>query len=225
MYNYIAKPGGRSSIDITKGKLDKAYALEYLIDKLDVEGSERENKKKGSNTIYLGDEVLSGGGNDYPVTRIEGLLVLAVNPEPQFAPFLSSVIVPSILAGPEASSSLLNMYNEIVKKELKKCNRTNKIPKSNALDLFKQKWFIDRIRDKVNKIANKNIPVKDIQTIYTFLTLLSRDDQHAKKWVNILVKELDYIMEAIDENQVERLAGAGASYPLEDENWNNIVKA
>ena len=104
---YIAKAGGRSSIDVTLEKLDKAYALEFLIDLLNLQGSERKKQKLGSNAIYLGDEVITGTGNDYPVTRIPGLLVLAVNPDKKLIPFLSHVFVPSIIHdGPKASEQV-----------------------------------------------------------------------------------------------------------------------
>ena len=78
---YVARPGGRGSIDVTLQRLDKAYALEFLIDYLRVEGNPRRGQQFGSNTIYFGDEVIIGGGNDYPVTRIPGLMVFAVNPD------------------------------------------------------------------------------------------------------------------------------------------------
>jgi hypothetical protein len=36
--HYVARPGGFSSIDVTLEKLDKAYALEFLIDRLNLAG-------------------------------------------------------------------------------------------------------------------------------------------------------------------------------------------
>ena len=89
--HYIARPGGRSSIDVTLEKVNKAYAMEFLIDKINLQGQTRLGKHFGSNAIYFGDEVIVGGGNDYPVTRIPGLLVIAVNPEKELIPFLSHV--------------------------------------------------------------------------------------------------------------------------------------
>jgi len=58
----IARPAGRSSIDICLQKLDKAYALEFLIDHLNLQEYPRSGKKFGSNVIYFGDEVIAGGG-------------------------------------------------------------------------------------------------------------------------------------------------------------------
>jgi hypothetical protein len=110
--HFIARPGGTSSIDVTLDKLDKAYALEFIIDRLNVQGSSRLGEKLGTNTIYFGDEVIVGGGNDYPVTRIPGLLVFAVNPDRNLVPFLSHVFVPSaILGGPSATADVLEELN------------------------------------------------------------------------------------------------------------------
>ena len=77
---YGAGPGGRTSIDITLEQLGKASALQFLIDHLRLGGSRRRGQPFGSNAIYFGDEVMVGGGNGYPVTRIPGLMVFAVNP-------------------------------------------------------------------------------------------------------------------------------------------------
>ena len=77
---YGARPGGRTSIDITLEQLDKASALQFLIDHLRLGDSRRRGQPFGSNAIYFRDEVMVGRGNDYPVTRIPGLMVFAVNP-------------------------------------------------------------------------------------------------------------------------------------------------
>jgi len=58
----VARPGGLSSIDVTLEKLDKAYALEFLIGRLNLCGHSRQGQKFGSNTIYIGDEVIVGEG-------------------------------------------------------------------------------------------------------------------------------------------------------------------
>jgi hydroxymethylpyrimidine pyrophosphatase-like HAD family hydrolase len=215
--NYTANPGGKSSIDITKSKLDKAYALTYLIDKLGIEGNELYGKKFGSNVLYLGDEVISGGGNDYSVTKIDGVLVLAVNKEPKFAPFKSKVIIPTTVTGPEASEAVMSIYNKDTREEIAKAAKRiakGQYPKMNAIDIFKQNWFSEKIDAKIARIIdNPNISTSDLQVLYTFITLISRDDVSSKKWMNIMVNELDEIMEALDKIESERIAGIGSSHP------------
>jgi hypothetical protein len=75
------------------------YALQFIIDRLKVQGSARLGEKIGTNTIYFGDEVIVGGGNDYPVTKIPGLLVFAVNPDRDLVPISSDVFIPSTIRG------------------------------------------------------------------------------------------------------------------------------
>lgn len=121
--HYEARPGGRSSIDVTLEKLDKAYAMQFIIDHLNLQGHTRRRRRFGANAIYFGDEVIVGGGNDYPVTRIPGLLVFAVNPDKALIPFLSHVFVPSsILEGPEATADVLTELNKIARNSLKALN-------------------------------------------------------------------------------------------------------
>jgi hydroxymethylpyrimidine pyrophosphatase-like HAD family hydrolase len=217
--NYTACSGGNTSIDITKSKLDKSYAIRFLIDYLGIEGNERKGEKFGSNVIYLGDEVISGGGNDFPLTKIDGVLVLAVNKIPRYVPFKSRVIIPNEMNGPDASALVLSEFNNIVHRELTKWSRviTEKdFPKKNAIQLFKEKWFLDKINEKINRtFIEKKLSTEELQVLYTFITLINRNDESARKWTNILVNELDEIMEALDENEYERLSGIGSSYPKE----------
>ena len=188
--HYVARPGGLSSIDVTLEKLDKAYALEFLIDRLNVRGHSRSGQKFGSNTIYIGDEVIVGGGNDYPVTRIPGLLVFAVNPDQQFIPFLSHVFVPSaILVGPDATSEVLGQFNKCAVRLLNEFNRLikkkAKIP--TALEALKEEIFVNRIREKIASLRDTDrTSVEDWQTLHAFVTLICRDDPAAGRWLSIL---------------------------------------
>jgi hypothetical protein len=216
---YIARPGGRSSIDITLEKLDKAYALEYLIDRLNIAGQKRFGEKFGCNAIYLGDEVISGGGNDYAVTRIPGVLVLAVNPEPKLIPFLSNVLVTSdVLNGPAAAANILSNYNEIaeVMIEQRKKNlqpkRKNKTP--NAIYMLKEKWYIERIREKVNsgKFPN-NLSMDEKNMIHTLVTLICREDGNAKGILASILKEFDEIIATLENDEVLKLGCCGTSHP------------
>ncbi|MCD4678382.1 MAG: hypothetical protein K8S18_20705 [Desulfobacula sp.] len=219
---YTARTGGNTSIDITKSKLDKSYAIKYLIDHLGIEGNERKSERFGSNVIYMGDEVISGGGNDFPITKIDGVLVLAVNKIPKYVPFKSRVIIPNELTGPDASALVLSEYNHIVQKELTKWTdriTKEKFPKKNAVQLFKEKWFSEKIKEKIsNTFFEKKLSTEELQVLYTFITLINRSDESAKKWTNILVNELDEIMEALDKSEYERLSGIGSSYEKEFEN-------
>jgi hydroxymethylpyrimidine pyrophosphatase-like HAD family hydrolase len=214
---YSANCGGNTSIDITKSKLDKSYAIRFLIDYLGIEGNERKGEKFGSNVIYLGDEVLSGGGNDFPLTKIEGVLVLAVNKMPKYVPFKSRVIIPNDMTGPDASALVLSDFNNIIQRELLKWVNPiteNIFPQKNAIQLFKEKWFSEKIKEKINNtFFEKKLPTEELQVLYTFITLINRNDESAKKWTNILVNELDEIMEALDEDEYERLSGIGSSHP------------
>ncbi len=217
--SYTASAGGNSSIDVTKSKINKAYAIRFLVDHLGIEGNERKGEKFGSNVIYMGDEVLSGGGNDFPLTKIDGVLVLAVNKIPKHVPFKSRVIIPNPKSGPEATSLVLSLFNKNVKSELKRWERLNPqndFPQKNAIKLFKEKWFSEKINGKIkNTFTENKLSTEELQILYTFITLIHRNDESAKKWTNILVNELDEIMEALDDNELERFSGIGSSYPKE----------
>lgn len=212
--NYIASPGGNTSIDITKSRLDKSYAISFLIDFLGIEGNKRKREKYGSNVIYLGDEVISGGGNDFPVTKIDGVLVLAVNEIPEYVPFKSRVIIPNNLTGPKASARVLSEMNNIIQAEIDIWSKTELIdqfPQKNAIQLFKEDWFFRKIKEKIEEIFKEKTSTEDIQVLYTLISLISRNDASAQKLSNILVNEIDEIMEALDENEYERLNGLGSS--------------
>lgn len=211
--HYVARPGGLSSIDVSLEKLDKAYALEFLIDRLNVQGYSRSGQKFGSNTVYIGDEVIVGGGNDYPVTRIPGLLVFAVNPDQEMVPFLSHVFVPSaILAGPDATREVLAHFNRCAFKLLSNFDRT-KAGFGNAktaLESLKQDIFLARIREKIDDLGQMDrASVEDWQTLHAFVTLMSRNDPAAKQWLAILINELDAIMTQLRAGSitVQRAAG------------------
>ena len=216
LMNYTARAGGRTSIDVTKSKLDKSYAIRYLIDFLGIEGNERNDERFGSNVIYLGDEVICGGGNDFPVTKIDGVLVLAVNKIPEYVPFKSRVIIPNEFTGPDASALVLSELNTLIQKELTiwSLSLTNVFPKKNAIQLFKENWFSEKIKEKINSaFFNKRLSPEKLQVLYAFITLVNRNDESAQKWTNILVHELDEIMEALDESEYDRLSGIGSSSP------------
>jgi|WetSurMetagenome_2_1015567.scaffolds.fasta_scaffold08744_5 hydroxymethylpyrimidine pyrophosphatase-like HAD family hydrolase len=206
--SYTASPGGNTSIDITKSRLDKSYAIGFLIDYLGIEGNKRKGEKYGSNVIYLGDEVISGGGNDFPVTKIDGVLVLAVNEIPEYVPFKSKVIIPNNFTGPKASARVLSELNNIIQAEIdiwSKSIFTDRFPQKNAIQLFKEDWFLKKINEKIKEIFKVKTSTEDIQVLYSLISLISRNDVSAKKLSNILVNEIDEIMEALDENEYERL--------------------
>jgi hypothetical protein len=220
---FVARPGGRSSIDVTLERTDKAYALEYLINRTGVRGSRREGKLFGSNTIYLGDEVIVGGGNDYPVTRIPGLLVFAVNAEPELVPFRSNVFIPSsVVWGPEAAAEVLREFNKCARRVVRESeSRTRSVP-TTAVDELKRQLFSQRVRDKIRSLENKTlIGGEEWQILHAFVTLLGRADPAAKRWLRLLITELDDIMthlaEAGLQARVERWkvtgAGIGSSHP------------
>jgi hypothetical protein len=170
--HFIARPGGTSSIDVTLDKLDKAYALEFIIDRLNVQGSSRLGEKIGTNTIYFGDEVIVGGGNDYPVTRIPGLLVFAVNPDRNLVPFLSRVFVPStIRGGPSATADVLEELNRCTKElQLQFCLDK---PTKTAVEELKIRLFSRRIKQKIEQLGpSTKHSVRDWQALHALVTLM-----------------------------------------------------
>ena len=188
LVHYVARPGGRSSIDITYAKLDKAYALEFIIDHLNLQGLERLGQRFGSNTVYFGDEVIVGGGNDYPVTRIPGLLTFAVNRNAETVPLRSHVFVPSPTTQEvDATEISLRKLNDIARKQNSKKNNNRSV-----LDDFKEEIFRERIVEKLN--SKTNLEAHNWQTLNALVSLMCRKDESAKKWVEILVNELDSIM-------------------------------
>lgn len=220
---YVARPGGTSSIDVTLEKLDKAYALEFLIDRLNLQGTAHLGQKLGSNAIYFGDEVIVGGGNDYPVTRIPGLLVFAVNFQQELIPLLSHVFVPSaILVGPDATAEVLTDFNKcayrLIRDYVRRCQNGERNPKTRtALEALKKEIFANRIVDKISKLkGTDHHSVEDWQTLHAFVTLMSRKDPVARQWLTLLINELDAIMIQLATNTsvTEPVAVAlGTSHP------------
>ena len=193
--HYTARSGGRTSIDITLDRLDKAYALEFLIDRLRLQGNTRRGRQVGSNAVYFGDEVLAGGGNDYPVTRIPGLLVFAVGREVQNVPFRSAVIVPSwFVAGPAATSKVLADLNRIAE-ELIDGFRPGQAEYRTAIDELKVRMFSKRIEEKLTQMKLDRLSAADQwQVMHALVTLVCREDFASRHWVALLVDELDAIM-------------------------------
>ena len=207
---YVARPGGRASIDVTLERLDKAYALEFLIDRLRVQGSIHRGEQFGSNTIYFGDEVIVGAGNDYPVTRIPGLLVLAVNRDRQLVPSLRHVLVPSaIFEGPEATADVLMHFNQCARRLIKGF-RSDHPPKT-AIQVLKEEIFADRIVEKVNGLRSQDVCVEDWQTLHTFVTLMAQEKGTGKQCLSLVARELDAIMTQLAVRPSPSAPAAGAT--------------
>jgi len=211
--HFIARPGGMSSIDVTLDKLDKAFALQFIIDRLNVQGSSRLGEKFGANTIYFGDEVIVGGGNDYPVTKIPGLLVFAVNPDRHLVPFLSRVFVPStIMGGPNATADVLEELNRCTK-ELRLQFSPDR-PTRTAVEELKVRLFSRRIRQKIDQLGpSGRHSVRDWQALHALVTLMCRDDEASKEWLSILVEELDGIMTHLATQKTSPQRAIGSSHP------------
>jgi hydroxymethylpyrimidine pyrophosphatase-like HAD family hydrolase len=216
---YEARAGGRASIDITLRKLDKAYALEFLIDKLNLQGNSAYGRQFASNAIYLGDEVLVGGGNDYPVTRLPGLLVFAVNPQKELVPFQTGVYVPSSMFwGPEATSDVLarldNSIRDVVERQVSARTPGGSAVPEGAIEEFKRKLFAERIATKIDHLSRRrDISADDWQTLNAFVTLLGRGDASGRAWLSILGRELDAVMARIQTHPSSRLPAIGTSHP------------
>jgi len=204
---YVARPGGRTSIDVTLEKVDKAYAVEFLIDRLNLQASSRMDKEFGSNAIYFGDEVIVGDGNDYSVTRIPGLLVFAVNEDRDLVPSLSKVFVPStIYEGPQAVAEELIKYISESNRLIEEYCRAKEAGKDpiikTSIEALKEKIFVERIKNKINNwdISSREYSPKDLELMHVLVTLLCRDDPIAHQWLSILVDQLDAIMTYLEES-------------------------
>ena len=214
LWKYTAKQGGFSSIDITMEKLDKAYAVEFLIDKLNIKGIERLSGRLGSNTLYFGDEVIVGGGNDYPVTRIPGLLVFAVNTEQHLIPVLSGVIAADYLfTGSSATCKIMDEFNmnTIYLLEEYENNKNKEETPKTAVENFKSNFFIKRIKKKIEKLEGAKLSAADLNLLHTVVTLMTRHEETNKKWLNILFNELDQILSNI--HRPINNMGIGTSHP------------
>ncbi len=196
----VARPGGQSSIDVSLEKVDKAYALESLIDRLNLQGNLRRGQKFGTNAIYLGDEVIVGGGNDYAVTRIPGLLVFAVNPDRDLIPYLSQVVIPSqTLDGPDATCEILRRVNDCTRSLLQQFDsglRGGEQPTNRtALELFKEQLLAEQTHEQIaNLMQRGHLSVDDWQVLHTLVDMLSRKDGKARQWLPLLMGELDASM-------------------------------
>jgi len=205
LVKYVARPGGNTSIDVSLAKLDKAYALEFIIDRLNLQGQERLGQLFGSNTVYFGDEVTVGGDNDYPVTRIPGLLTFAVNHDTTTVPQRSDVLVPSIITHEvKATESVMRNLNNAAEELNNNINNNN-----SALDVFKEKLFKNRIKQKLDTI--NNLQAHNWQTLHALVSLMCREDEASKRWLEILVDELDSIMIHLGDRA--RQPAYGASHP------------
>jgi len=211
--HFIARPGGTSSIDVTLERLDKAYALQFIIDRLNVQGSARLGEKIGTNTIYFGDEVIVGGGNDYPVTKIPGLLVFAVNPDRDLVPMNSGVFIPStIRGGPKATAAVLEELNNCAS-DLQLRFDPEKGTRA-AVEELKLRLFSRRIKQKIQQLGPpREQSVRDWQALHALVTLMCRDDKPSREWLSILVNEFDQIMNHLATHKAGPQGAFGSSHP------------
>ncbi len=192
---YVARGGGRGSIDVTLSRLNKAYALEFLIDRLRLQGKEHRGQQLGSNAIYFGDEVIVGSGNDYPVTRIPGLMTFAVNPDKSLVPFLMPILVAStIFHGQDATADVVSHFNSCARRLQAQC-ADGRAASRTPIELLKEEIFAKRIEEKIAHLkGHRGISVDEWQTLHTFVTLMSRESHAARQWLSVLAKHLDSIM-------------------------------
>ncbi len=218
--HYSVRSAGSTSIDITLSKLDKGFALQWLINHLNLYGQETKGQKFGSNAIYFGDEVSIGGGNDFSVTKLPGLQVFAVNYDQQSIPFLAGVFVPSaILVGPDATAEILMRYSRLARQLLAEYDQRGfkKIP--TAIEMLKESLFLGRIQDKIGSLKlGENSSVDDLQTLHAFVTMFGRNDRMAKEWLAMLVDGLDAIMAQLAKYTALSQPALGTSYDEGDSN-------
>ena len=204
--NYEVKRGGRSSIDISLEKIDKKFALEYIIKKKEVQGIGI-NDQIGSRTIFLGDEVFDGG-NDLVVTDIPGIITFAVNNDKGKIPFRTNIIINKVFTGPTATSdwllTLRKSTRNLFEKCIKKPTKLNSVLYNNITAI--EKYLIDIFRNNikemislVNKINNTELLSVLDATISILLNSTKSEDfiQHLKDYLNhydLKQKELGFHM-------------------------------
>jgi hypothetical protein len=211
--HYTARAGGRTSIDITRSRVDKAYALEFIIDRLYL----AHGREVGSRTLYFGDEVFANGGNDYSVLRIPGLLIFAVNADPTSAPFHHNVLVPSdVTSGPPACADVLaRLAMELRRLSAERgrgIGQRETPAATDAVEAFKAALFRGRCRDKFDRVAARGNSFQ-LQCLHTFLTLLCRDDPTACKLLRLVTGQLDDIVDFALGPDSSMQAAIGASHP------------
>jgi len=197
---YVARPGGRASVDVTLEKVNKAYALEFLIDHLNLQGCARQGQLFGSNAIYFGDEVIAGGGNDFAVTRVPGVLVFAVNPQRELVPLLSHILIPStILEGPVATAHVLARFNDCAERLLREYSRESSRKPAmvckTAITVLKEDIYAERTQAMIAALQRApHVSVEDWQALHTLVTLMGQDDPVARQWLSLLVGEMNAAM-------------------------------
>jgi hydroxymethylpyrimidine pyrophosphatase-like HAD family hydrolase len=202
--HYIARPGGRASIDVTTAKLDKAYALEFLIDRLNVYGNPRLGQHFGSNTIYFGDEVIVGSGNDFAVTRIPGLMVVAVNPQRDLVPLISQVLIPStILEGPDATAQVLSVYNrcaeQLLRKYVRGSSTKSHAPSKTAVEAVKEEIYSQRTHEMLKTLQ---ADVEDWEALHSLVSLIVRQEPRSRRWLAFMMNELNSVLMNLAEDGV-----------------------
>jgi hypothetical protein len=186
---YLARPGGHSSIDVTRRALDKSFGLAWLIERLGVAGVQHRGEAYGANTVYLGDEVIAGGGNDYAITKIPGVLVFAVNEDRSLVPFLNGVVIPFADAhGPAASARLLQELNGV----LELADQTGDLQ---VVKTFREQFFRKRLRAGFEVLLQRpeNIDPMVLQALHAFLRLASQNAPNTRRWTQTLASLLDLL--------------------------------
>lgn len=186
---YAARGAGRASIDVADRRLDKAAAMEFLIRHLRLRGDLRQGRLFGAHAIYLGDEVIVGGGNDYPVTRIPGLLVFAVNPDTRLVPFRSNVLLPgTALRGPEATAEIIGELNRVARQLLRGGG-----PAESAIDALKRSVFRDRIEHALHRVRSN--PARwtpdEWQSLHAFVAAAGSDDAGLRGRIGTMARDLE----------------------------------
>jgi hydroxymethylpyrimidine pyrophosphatase-like HAD family hydrolase len=206
---FRVRPAGRTSIDVTLHFLDKAFALRWLIDHLRIQGNEHIGQPYGANLLYFGDEVTLGGtavasGNDFAVSKIDGSLIIAVDPQ-RPVPLRSNIVVPFVdESGPVVTCHLLRQFNDIVDQQRKLCvkafERKTPLP-ANAVEAFKAQFHAGRIRAKIaDSAAIRSMPSCVLQTIDALVTLASRDTRTTKQVVKMISRNIDDLLVTIQQD-------------------------
>jgi hypothetical protein len=83
-------------------------------------------------------------------------------------------------------------------------------PNKTTIDIFKAKLFRDRVTDKIN--PQTILKAHNWQTLHALVSLMCRKDESAKRWLEILVAELDSIMIHLG-NRGSHQSAYGTSHP------------
>jgi hypothetical protein len=168
--NLTVKTGGTTSIDITQSKVDKSYALNYLIDKLNL---------RMENVFYVGDE-FTVNGNDFTVSNDSDICCFNVSSNNSGSSQFPQIYSIEGLLECEGTLFILNKYISFFDCILSHCLSNNEIPVSCAVYQFKIDFFKAKAERLLNTIFAKEPKLSAINGLIGVLYILSKTSSRTK---------------------------------------------